>query len=105
MIRLRTWIVLQRCKHNAPVICIPGSLGAADSGDIAGAKCRDLTVDESRQCRRCAWLLIPPPPQKMPIYAIFLKQGGSSACTFAQSDQLLFRCLDEHASWNRKYGC
>ena len=22
-----------------------------------------------------------------------------------QSDQLLFRCLDEHASWNRKYGC
>ena len=33
----------------------------------------------------------------MPIYAIFLQQGGrSSACTFAQSDQLLFRCLDEH---------
>ena len=22
-----------------------------------------------------------------------------------QSDQLLFRCLDEHARWNRKYGC
>ena len=28
---------------NAPVICIPGSLGAGDSGDIAGPKCRDLT--------------------------------------------------------------
>ena len=43
---------------NAPVICIPGSLGAGDSGDIAGPKCRDLTFDESRQCRRCAGVLI-----------------------------------------------
>ena len=34
----------------------------------------------------------------MPIYAIFLQQGESSACTFAQSGQLLFRYLDEHAS-------
>ena len=43
---------------NAPVICIPGSLGAGDSGDIAGPKSRDLTFDESRQCRRCAGVLI-----------------------------------------------
>ena len=42
----------------APVIRIPGSLGAGDSGDIAGPKCRDLTFDESRQCRRCAGVLI-----------------------------------------------
>ena len=43
------------CTHpnnnNAPVICIPGSLGAGDSRDITGPKCRDLTFDESRQCR------------------------------------------------------
>ena len=45
-------------RNNAPVICIPGSLGAGDSGDIAGPKCRDLTFDESRQCRRCAGVLI-----------------------------------------------
>ena len=69
-------------------VCIPGSLGA---GDIAGPKCRDLTFDESRQCHRCAGVKF---PAKMPIYAIFLQQGGSSACTFAQSDQLLFLCLD-----------
>ena len=43
---------------NASVIYIPGSLGAGDSGDIAGPKCRDLTFDESRQCRRCAGVLI-----------------------------------------------
>ena len=42
----------------APVICIPGSLGAGDSGDIAGPKCRDLTFYESRQCRRCDGVLI-----------------------------------------------
>ena len=42
----------------APVICIPGSLGAGDSGDITGPKCRDLTFDESRQCRRFAGVLI-----------------------------------------------
>ena len=47
-----------RRVDNAPVICIPGSLGAGDSGDIAGPKCRDLTFDESRQCRRCAGVLI-----------------------------------------------
>ena len=45
-------------RHNAPVICIPGSLGTGYSGDIAGPKCRDLTFDESRQCRRCAGVLI-----------------------------------------------
>ena len=47
-----------KCQDNALVICIPGSLGAGDSGDIAGPKCRDLTFDESRQCRRCAGVLI-----------------------------------------------
>ena len=30
---------LKRCY--ALVICIPGSLGAGDSGDIVGPKCRD----------------------------------------------------------------
>ena len=44
--------------HNAPVICIPGSLGAGDTGDIAGLKCRNLTSDVSRQCRGCAGVLI-----------------------------------------------
>ena len=39
---------------NAPVICVSGPLGAGNTGDIAGLKCRDLTADESRQCRRCA---------------------------------------------------
>ena len=45
-------------RFNAPDICIPGSLEAGDSGDIAGPKCRDLTFDYSRQCRRCAGVLI-----------------------------------------------
>ena len=44
--------------YNAPVICIPGSLGAGDSWDTAELKCRDLTFDESRQCRRGAAVLI-----------------------------------------------
>ena len=86
----------------APVICIPGSLGAGDSGDIAGPKCRDLTFDESRQCRRCAGVVI---SRQNANLCHILTTGGSPACTFAQSDQLLFRCLDEHDSWNRKYGC
>ena len=43
---------------NAPVICIPGSLGAGDSRDIAGLKCRNLTSDVSRQCRGCVGVLI-----------------------------------------------
>ena len=42
----------------ASVIRIPGSLGAGDSGDKAGLKCRDLSFDEPRQCRRCAGVLI-----------------------------------------------
>ena len=46
------------CKTYAPVICVSGPLGAWDTGDIAGLKCRDLTADESRQCRRCAGVLI-----------------------------------------------
>ena len=44
--------------HFAPVICVSGPLRAGDTGDIAGLKCRDLTADESRQCRRCAVVLI-----------------------------------------------
>ena len=51
-------LALELDNINAPVICIPGSLGAGDSGDIAGPKCRDLTFDESRQCRRCTGVLI-----------------------------------------------
>ena len=43
---------------NAPVICIPGSLGAGDSGDIAGLKCLALTSDVSRQCRGFAGVMI-----------------------------------------------
>ena len=39
---------------NARVICVSGPLGTGDTGDIAGLKCRDLTADESPQCRRCA---------------------------------------------------
>ena len=65
MPKVRIRIFVQRIQLNdfvafvyAPVICIPGSLGAGDSGDIAGPKCRDLTFDESRQCRRCAGVLI-----------------------------------------------
>ena len=76
----------------APVICIPGSIGAGDSGDIAGHKCRDLTFDESRQCRGCAGVLI---SRQNANLCHILHQGGSSGCTFAQSDQLLFRCLDD----------
>ena len=95
------------CRHKltaayAPVICIPGSLGAGDSGDIAGPKCRDLTFDESRQCRRCAGVLI---SRQNANLCHILTTRGSLACTFAQSDQLLFRCLDEHSSWYRKYCC
>ena len=32
---------------NAPVIFVSGPLGARDTGDVAGLKCRDLTADES----------------------------------------------------------
>ena len=46
-------------RTNAPVIWNPGPYGAADSEDIAGLKCRDLTSDESRQCRRCEWFKLP----------------------------------------------
>ena len=42
----------------APVICIPGSPGVGDSGDIAGLKCLSLTSDVSRQCRGFAWVMI-----------------------------------------------
>ena len=43
---------------NAPVICNPGPLGAGDTGDLAGLKCRDLTSEVARQCRGCAGVLI-----------------------------------------------
>ena len=86
---------------NAPVICIPGSLGAGDSGDIAGPKCRDLTFDESRQCRRYAGVLISRQKHFMP----YSYKKWEAQSVHLQSDQLLFRCLDEYASWNRKYGC
>ena len=42
----------------APVICIPGSPGAGDSGNKAGLKCRALTSDVSRQCRGFAGVMI-----------------------------------------------
>ena len=45
-------------SFNAPVICIPGSPGAGDSGDIAGLKCQALTYDASRQCRGFAGVMI-----------------------------------------------
>ena len=43
---------------NAPVICVSGPLGTGDTEDIAVLKCRDLTADASRQCRRFARVLI-----------------------------------------------
>ena len=45
-------------RSYAPVICIPGSPGAGDSGDIAGLKCQALTYDASRQCRGFAGVMI-----------------------------------------------
>ena len=45
------------CFRYAPVICIHGPHGAGDTGDIAGLKFRNLTSDESRQCRGCAGVL------------------------------------------------
>ena len=52
------WLKLFDSIRNTPVIWNAGAYGSADSGDIAGLKCRDLTSDESRQCRRCAGVLI-----------------------------------------------
>ena len=60
----------------APVICIPRSLGAGDSGDIAGPKCRDLTLDVSRQCRGCAGVLIS--RQSTNLCHIFTTRGGGA---------------------------
>ena len=34
-------------------MCMPRTLGAGDTGDIARLKCRDLTYDVSPQCRGC----------------------------------------------------
>ena len=46
------------CFSYAPVICIPGSPGAGDSGDMAGLKCQALTSDVSRQCGGFAGVMI-----------------------------------------------
>ena len=72
--------------HHA-VVCIPGSLGAGDSGDIAGLKCRGLTVDESRQCRRYAGVLI---SRENTNLCHILPRGKLSLYICTQSDQLLF---------------
>ena len=59
--RIRTLVAMATLsfyRHNAPVICIHGPLGAGDIGDIAGLMCRNLTSDVSRQCRGCAGVLI-----------------------------------------------
>ena len=40
--------------YYAPVICMPGALGAWDTTYIEGLKCQDLTYDLSPQCRGCA---------------------------------------------------
>ena len=67
ILKLKTWLsdkeelrglILFHVVHYAPVIFVSGRLGAEDIGDIAGLKCRDFTADESRQCRRCAGVLI-----------------------------------------------
>ena len=42
----------------ATVICISDPLGAMNTGDIVGLKCRGLTSDASGQCRRCARVFI-----------------------------------------------
>ena len=56
-----------------------------DYGDKAGPKCRDLTFDESRQCRRCAGVLIS--RQNANLCHILTTRGGGggggSACTVA----------------------
>ena len=53
----------------APVICIPSSLGAGDTGDIVGLYCRNLTSDRFWQCCRWDPVLF---PAKIAIYAIML---------------------------------
>ena len=50
--------ITKTCPCNAPVICIPGSPGAGDIGDIAELKCLALTSDVSRQCRGFAGVMI-----------------------------------------------
>ena len=52
------YLLLLLCIYNAPVICVSGPLGAGDTRDKAGLRCRDLPADASRQCRRCAGVLI-----------------------------------------------
>ena len=57
-IRAGPYTVLVFFNNYAPVICVSGPLGTGDTWDIAGLKCRDLTADESQQCRRVAGVLI-----------------------------------------------
>ena len=59
-VHLQLSIIIDKSKvtNYAPVICIPGPLGAGDTEDIAGLKSRNLTSDVSRQCRGCAGVLI-----------------------------------------------
>ena len=54
-IRSEIWFTATRY---APVICVSGPLGTGYTWDIAGIKCRDLTADESRQCRSWAGVLM-----------------------------------------------
>ena len=61
--------------------CIPGSLGAGDSGDTAGPKSRYLTFDESRQCRRCTWVLFS--RQNTNLCQILTTKGELSTCFVA----------------------
>ena len=42
---------IRNTSPNAPVICIPGSPRARDSGATAGLKCWVLTSNESRPCQ------------------------------------------------------
>ena len=84
----------------APVICIPGSLGAGDFRVIAGPKCRPSMSPGSAVDVPGFYF-----PAKIPFYTIFFYNKWEAQSVHVQSDQLLSRCLDEHVSWNRKYGC
>ena len=54
----RPYTVLVFFNNYVPDICVSDPLGARDTLDIAGLKCRNLTPDESQQCRRGAGFLI-----------------------------------------------
>ena len=52
------YTVLVFFNNYVPDICVSDPLGAWNTLDIAGLKCRDLTPDESQQCHRGAGVLI-----------------------------------------------